>query len=185
MLPSAGTSVVVCANWTCGDFLHFAEIVAVLVLGLEHQHLAVVWHMLQRAVIHYQRAYEECHAPADGEDCQRVNEYIKKLREEGFNCLLTYAQILPEPAFVGQWDHALWDSGRLLAQTMRAVDMFEGTGPGCMGAVVQPSTLGAPATRPDCEVALAKYRAGICALEPKPAWKDEYQTRGLNPHEIK
>eukprot|EP00873_Tetraselmis_striata_P043400 jgi/Tetstr1/463664/TSEL_008525.t1 len=30
MLPSAGTSGVVCANWTCEDFLHFAETVAVL-----------------------------------------------------------------------------------------------------------------------------------------------------------
>eukprot|EP00873_Tetraselmis_striata_P011351 jgi/Tetstr1/431615/TSEL_021145.t1 len=33
MLPSAGTSGVVCANWTCEDFLHFAETVAVLVIG--------------------------------------------------------------------------------------------------------------------------------------------------------
>eukprot|EP00873_Tetraselmis_striata_P023592 jgi/Tetstr1/443856/TSEL_031810.t1 len=33
MLPSAGTSGVVCANWTCEDYLHFAETVAVMVLG--------------------------------------------------------------------------------------------------------------------------------------------------------
>eukprot|EP00873_Tetraselmis_striata_P025834 jgi/Tetstr1/446098/TSEL_033698.t1 len=33
MLPSAGTSGVVCANWTCEDFLHFARTVAVLVFG--------------------------------------------------------------------------------------------------------------------------------------------------------
>eukprot|EP00873_Tetraselmis_striata_P045995 jgi/Tetstr1/466259/TSEL_010815.t1 len=30
MLPSTGTSGVVCANWTCEDFMHFAESVAVL-----------------------------------------------------------------------------------------------------------------------------------------------------------
>eukprot|EP00873_Tetraselmis_striata_P036956 jgi/Tetstr1/457220/TSEL_043868.t1 len=60
MLPLAGTSGVVCANWTCEDCLHFAETVTVLVLGGE---------------------------------CRRVNEYIKKQREEGFNCLLTYAQM--------------------------------------------------------------------------------------------
>jgi len=33
MLPSAGTSGVVCADWTCEDCLHFAETVAVMVLG--------------------------------------------------------------------------------------------------------------------------------------------------------
>eukprot|EP00873_Tetraselmis_striata_P040879 jgi/Tetstr1/461143/TSEL_006281.t1 len=60
MLPSAGTSGMVCANWTCEDYLNFAETVAVLVLG---------------------------------EECRRVNEYIKRQREEGFNCLLTYAQM--------------------------------------------------------------------------------------------
>eukprot|EP00873_Tetraselmis_striata_P019083 jgi/Tetstr1/439347/TSEL_027785.t1 len=60
MLPSAGTSGVVCANWTCEDYLHFTETMAVLVLG---------------------------------EECRRVNEYIKKPREEGRNCLLTYAQM--------------------------------------------------------------------------------------------
>eukprot|EP00873_Tetraselmis_striata_P007701 jgi/Tetstr1/427965/TSEL_018039.t1 len=56
MMPSTGTSGVVCANWTCDDVLHFAETVAMPVLG---------------------------------EECQRVNEYIKKQRESGFNCLLT------------------------------------------------------------------------------------------------
>eukprot|EP00873_Tetraselmis_striata_P028075 jgi/Tetstr1/448339/TSEL_035623.t1 len=60
MMPSAGTSGVVCANLTCEDHLHFAETVAVLVLG---------------------------------EECRRVNEYIKKQREEGFDCLLTCAQM--------------------------------------------------------------------------------------------
>eukprot|EP00873_Tetraselmis_striata_P038213 jgi/Tetstr1/458477/TSEL_004331.t1 len=52
-----------------------------------------MWHMLQGAVIHYLRDCEECDAPDGGEECRRVNEYIKKQREEGFNCLLTYAQI--------------------------------------------------------------------------------------------
>eukprot|EP00873_Tetraselmis_striata_P010997 jgi/Tetstr1/431261/TSEL_020958.t1 len=64
MLPSAGTSGVVCANWTGEDCPHFAETVAVLVLG---------------------------------EECRRVNEYIKKQRKEGFNCLLTYAQMCSIP----------------------------------------------------------------------------------------
>eukprot|EP00873_Tetraselmis_striata_P005459 jgi/Tetstr1/425723/TSEL_016143.t1 len=93
MLSSAGTSCVVCANWTCEDFMHFAETVAVPVLGAEHQHMAVMWHMLQGAVIHYLRDCEECDAPTDNEECQRVNEYIKKQREEDLNCLLTYAQM--------------------------------------------------------------------------------------------
>eukprot|EP00873_Tetraselmis_striata_P000345 jgi/Tetstr1/420609/TSEL_011697.t1 len=98
MLLSAGTSGVVCANWTCDDYLHFAETVAVLFLGdmfdsEEHYHLAVMWHMLHGAVIHYLRDCEECDAHADSEECRRVNECIKKQREEGFNCLLTYAQM--------------------------------------------------------------------------------------------
>eukprot|EP00873_Tetraselmis_striata_P014497 jgi/Tetstr1/434761/TSEL_023812.t1 len=33
---SPGTSGVVCANHTCEDFMHFAETVAVLVLGLPY-----------------------------------------------------------------------------------------------------------------------------------------------------
>eukprot|EP00873_Tetraselmis_striata_P027201 jgi/Tetstr1/447465/TSEL_003722.t1 len=98
MLPSAGTSGVVCANLTCENFLHFAETVAVMILGdtfdsAEHQHMAIMWHMLQGAVNHYQRDCEECDAPADNEECQRVDKYIKKERKEGFNCLLTYAQM--------------------------------------------------------------------------------------------
>eukprot|EP00873_Tetraselmis_striata_P032859 jgi/Tetstr1/453123/TSEL_040146.t1 len=52
-----------------------------------------MWHMLQGAVIHYPRDCEECDPLADGEECKRVNEYIKKQREEGFTCLLTYAQM--------------------------------------------------------------------------------------------
>eukprot|EP00873_Tetraselmis_striata_P020555 jgi/Tetstr1/440819/TSEL_029126.t1 len=93
MLPSAGTSGVVCANWTCEDFTHFAETVAVLVLGdmfdIAGQSCDL---MLQGAVIHYLRDREECGAPADSEECQRVNEYIKnKQQEEGFNCSVTYA----------------------------------------------------------------------------------------------
>eukprot|EP00873_Tetraselmis_striata_P046158 jgi/Tetstr1/466422/TSEL_010950.t1 len=125
MLPPAGTSCVVCANWTCEDFPHFAETVAVLLLG---------------------------------EECRRVNEYIKKQREEGFNCLLTYVQMcsmyfldeflleaclkflracldrdfpsLPlwRPCFVGQWEAAGADD---------AVDMFAGSGPGCRGAAIR------------------------------------------------
>eukprot|EP00873_Tetraselmis_striata_P009913 jgi/Tetstr1/430177/TSEL_020008.t1 len=87
MLPSAGTSGgVVCADWTCEDYRHFAETVAVLVLGdvfdsEEHQHLAVMWHMLQGAVIGYLRDCEECDAPSDSEECRRANLYIKKQRE--------------------------------------------------------------------------------------------------------
>eukprot|EP00873_Tetraselmis_striata_P006455 jgi/Tetstr1/426719/TSEL_001656.t1 len=69
MLPSTGPSGVVRASWSCEKW-HFAETVAVLVLGdmfdnAEHQHLAFMWHMLQGAVIHYRRDCEECDAPAD------------------------------------------------------------------------------------------------------------------------
>eukprot|EP00873_Tetraselmis_striata_P035669 jgi/Tetstr1/455933/TSEL_042714.t1 len=111
MLPSAGTSGVVCANWTCEDFLHFlhfAETVAVLVLG-----------------------------------------------------------------------------GRPQAQTMRWICLSEGAGPGIMGAAVQPGTSAAPAILTACVVALDKYCQGTGAPEHEPAWKREYETRGLNPHEIK
>eukprot|EP00873_Tetraselmis_striata_P028453 jgi/Tetstr1/448717/TSEL_035954.t1 len=55
------------------------------------------------------------------------------------------------PCLVGQWEAAGADD---------AVDLFEGTGPGCKGAAVEPSTSGAPATWTDCEVALAKYYQG-------------------------
>eukprot|EP00873_Tetraselmis_striata_P019358 jgi/Tetstr1/439622/TSEL_028044.t1 len=118
MLPSAGTSDVVCANWTCEGYMHFAEIVAVLVLG---------------------------------EECRRVNECIKKQREESFNCLLTYAQMcnmhLPDEMMKLNL-HNLWEA----AGADDAVDMFEGTGPGCKGAAVQAGTSGSPATWTDCEV---------------------------------
>eukprot|EP00873_Tetraselmis_striata_P006479 jgi/Tetstr1/426743/TSEL_001680.t1 len=144
-----------------------------------------MWHMLQGAVSHYLRDCEECDAPADNEECRRVNECIKTQREEGFDYLLTYAQMcsmyfpdemwdvkcvargsgttdteraygrqfllealrikflracldqdfrsLPlwRPGFVGQWEAFGADD---------AVDMFEGTGPGYMGAVVEPCT---------------------------------------------
>eukprot|EP00873_Tetraselmis_striata_P009175 jgi/Tetstr1/429439/TSEL_019349.t1 len=52
-----------------------------------------MWHMMQGAVIHYLRDCEECDAPSDSEECRRVDEYIKKQREEGFNCYLTFAQM--------------------------------------------------------------------------------------------
>eukprot|EP00873_Tetraselmis_striata_P036955 jgi/Tetstr1/457219/TSEL_043867.t1 len=80
------------------------------------------------------------------------------------------------PCFVGQWEAAGADD---------AVDMFEGTGPGCRGAAVQACTSGAPASSTDCEVALAKYCEGTSSLELEPAWKEEYDARGLDPHEIK
>eukprot|EP00873_Tetraselmis_striata_P008664 jgi/Tetstr1/428928/TSEL_018904.t1 len=141
-----------------------------------------------------------------GEECRRINEYIKKQREEGFNCLLTYAQMcdmhLPDefvlearikflracldldfpslplwrPGFVGKWEAAGADD---------AVNMFEGTGPGCSGAAVQVGTSGAPTTWTECEMALAKNCEGTSTLEPEPAWKEEYDGRGLDPHEIK
>eukprot|EP00873_Tetraselmis_striata_P028112 jgi/Tetstr1/448376/TSEL_035658.t1 len=145
MLPSAGTSGVVCANWTCEDYLHFAEIVVVLVLG---------------------------------EECRPVNEYIMKQREEGFKCLLTYAQmcsvhlhdemmklilhnlvrrVRAHEAARGStaryselWMERTWET----AGADDAVDS-EGTGPGCRGAAVQACTLGAPTTWTDYEVALA------------------------------
>eukprot|EP00873_Tetraselmis_striata_P034253 jgi/Tetstr1/454517/TSEL_041416.t1 len=66
-----------------------------------------------------------------------------------------------------------------------AVDMFEGRGPGCMGAAVQTGTSGAPATWTDCEVAMAKYCEGTGTLEHEPVWKEEFDARGLDPHEIK
>eukprot|EP00873_Tetraselmis_striata_P013776 jgi/Tetstr1/434040/TSEL_023184.t1 len=80
------------------------------------------------------------------------------------------------PCFVGEWE---------AAGANDAMDMFEGTGPGCRGAAVQTCTSGATATWTDCEVALAKYCEGTGALEPEPAWKEEFDARGLEPHEIK
>eukprot|EP00873_Tetraselmis_striata_P018264 jgi/Tetstr1/438528/TSEL_027080.t1 len=65
MLPSAGTSGVVCAaTWTCDDYLHFEETVAVLVLGdmfdnAEHQHLAVTYVAYVAVVIYCLRDCEE------------------------------------------------------------------------------------------------------------------------------
>eukprot|EP00873_Tetraselmis_striata_P010278 jgi/Tetstr1/430542/TSEL_020340.t1 len=110
MLPSAGTRGVVCVNWTCEEFLHFAETVAVLVLGS----------FVLEARIKFLRAGMDPDFPS-----------------------------LPlwRPGFVEQWEAASADD---------AVDIFEGTGPGCRGAAVQAGTSGAPATWTDCEVALAK-----------------------------
>eukprot|EP00873_Tetraselmis_striata_P018145 jgi/Tetstr1/438409/TSEL_026975.t1 len=92
MLPSTGTIGAVCANRACEDFPHFAETVGLLVRSI-NLHLVAMWHVLQGAAIYYLRDYKECDAAADDEDWQRVNESIKKQREEGFNCSLTYAQI--------------------------------------------------------------------------------------------
>eukprot|EP00873_Tetraselmis_striata_P040117 jgi/Tetstr1/460381/TSEL_000059.t1 len=256
MLPSAAGTIsgVVCANWTCEDFLHFAKTVAVSVFGdmFEHQHLAVMWHMLQGEVIHCLRGCEECDAPADSEECRRVNEYIKKQREEGFNCVLTHAQMcsmhLPDdmmklnlhsmvcrvraqvaaggstardserwmertmrdvkcvargsgttdteraygwhfllearikflracmdqdfpslplwrPGFVGQWEAAGADD---------AVDMFEGTGPGCMGGAVQAGTSGASATWTDCEVVHEKPETRRHVVFKHKTWDEQW-----------
>eukprot|EP00873_Tetraselmis_striata_P001491 jgi/Tetstr1/421755/TSEL_012659.t1 len=46
-----------------------------------------------RAIIHYVRDCEDCDAHAGSEECQRVNENIKKEREEGSNCFLGYAEM--------------------------------------------------------------------------------------------
>eukprot|EP00873_Tetraselmis_striata_P010700 jgi/Tetstr1/430964/TSEL_020719.t1 len=170
-------------------FLHFAETVAVMVLGdvfdsAEHHNLAVMWHVLQGAIIHYLRDCEECDAPADNEERQCVNEYIKKQRKESFNCLLTYAQMCImhlHDEMMKRNLHNLWEA----AVADDAVDMFEGAGPGCMGAAVQQGTSAAPATLTARVVALDTYCQGAGKLEHEPAWKREYETRGLNPHEIK
>eukprot|EP00873_Tetraselmis_striata_P034254 jgi/Tetstr1/454518/TSEL_041416.t2 len=177
-----------------------------------------MWHMLQGAVIHYLRDCEDCDAPADSDECRRVNEYVKKKREENFNSLLTYAQMcsmhlhddimklnLHNPmrdvkcVAIGS---GTIDTGRAYGRQFvlearikfmlggragadDAVDMFEGRGPGCMGAAVQTGTSGAPATWTDCEVAMAKYCEGTGTLEHEPVWKEEFDARGLDPHEIK
>eukprot|EP00873_Tetraselmis_striata_P020543 jgi/Tetstr1/440807/TSEL_029114.t1 len=204
-----------------------------------------MWHMQQGAVIHYLRDCEECDVPADSEECQRVIEYIKMQREEGFNCLLTYAQMcnmyLPDgmmklnlhnlvcrvkaqeaargstardsrlwmertmrdvkcvargsgttdteraygrqflleahikfprvgldpdfpsmrlwrPCFVGHWE---------AAGANDAVNMFESTGPGCMGATVQPGTSATPATWTACAAPCCPGR-GVLAPGPLP-----------------
>eukprot|EP00873_Tetraselmis_striata_P002591 jgi/Tetstr1/422855/TSEL_013646.t1 len=78
--------------------------------------------------------------------------------------------------FVGLWEAAGADD---------AVDMFEGTGPGCMGAAVQPGTSAAPANWAACAVALEKYYQGTCTLEPQPTWKREYEMAGLDLNDIK
>eukprot|EP00873_Tetraselmis_striata_P039765 jgi/Tetstr1/460029/TSEL_005349.t1 len=129
--------------------------------------------MLQGAVIHYLRDCEESDTLADSEERRRLNEYIKKQREEGFNCLLTYAQMcimyLPDemmkPNLHNMWEAAGADDA--------VVDMFEGTGPGCRGADVEPSTSGDPAIWLECEEAMAKYCQGTGTLEPEPARKEE------------
>eukprot|EP00873_Tetraselmis_striata_P045890 jgi/Tetstr1/466154/TSEL_010715.t1 len=141
-----------------------------------------MWHMLQGAVIHYLRDCEECDAPADSEECQRANEYIKKQREEGLSCLLTHAQMcsmyLPDemmklnlhnmvcrPGFLGQWEATGADD---------AVDMFEGTGPGCTGAAVEPGTSGAPATWPDCEVVHEKPETRRHVVLKDKTWDEQW-----------
>eukprot|EP00873_Tetraselmis_striata_P040813 jgi/Tetstr1/461077/TSEL_006224.t1 len=65
------------------------------------------------------------------------------------------SKVAPEPpkakskqGFVGQWEAAGADDA--------VVDMFEGTGPGCRGADVEPSTSGDPAIWLECEEAMAK-----------------------------
>eukprot|EP00873_Tetraselmis_striata_P006705 jgi/Tetstr1/426969/TSEL_017182.t1 len=203
MLPSAGTSGVVCANWTCEDFRHFAVTVAVPVLGdmfdsAEHQHLAVLWHMLQGAVIHYLRDCEECDAPADSEECRRVNEYIKKQRDEDFNCLLTYEQMcsmqLPDDTMKLNLHNLVCrvraqeaargstarDSELWMERTWEAAgaddgaDMFEGTGPGCKGAAVQAGTSGAPAPWTDCEVVHEKPETRMPVVFKHKTWDEQW-----------
>eukprot|EP00873_Tetraselmis_striata_P003755 jgi/Tetstr1/424019/TSEL_014630.t1 len=78
------------------------------------------------------------------------------------------------PCFVGQWEVVGADD---------AVDVFEGTGPGCRGAAVQPCTAAAPTNWAVCAEAWDKYCQGIGTLEPEPAWKRAYEV-GLDPHDI-
>eukprot|EP00873_Tetraselmis_striata_P014295 jgi/Tetstr1/434559/TSEL_023650.t1 len=118
MLSSTGTSGVVCANWTCEDFLHFAETVAVLVQDVN-----------------------KCVARGSGTtDTERAygQRFLLKARIKFLRaCLDPNFPSLPlwRPGFVGQWE---------AAGANDAVDMFEGTGPGCRGTAVQPGTIAAP-----------------------------------------
>eukprot|EP00873_Tetraselmis_striata_P018864 jgi/Tetstr1/439128/TSEL_027580.t1 len=122
MLPSAGTSGVVCADWTCEDCLHFAETVAVMVLG-------------------------QSPGGGQGSTARDSELWMEPTMRDVKRVARGSGTTDTERAYGRQFREA--------AGADDAVDVFEGTGPGCRGAAMQAGTSGAPATWTDCEVALA------------------------------